>query len=293
MTRPQSDTTAILFALGAITIWAGWMSATRIAATDGVAPIDVAMLRYGVPALMLAPVWVSTFRKLRHAPIWSLIAMLGWGLPFVWLVAASLERASVVHLATIVFCTMPVFAVLGERLFFKTKVEPRQVPGFILIGIGAIAVILSALFGKNGTDPYSVLLMVLAAVGWAAYMISFKHTGLSPIEGPAYVCVVSTILLLAIKAISFSPFLPLTFNQIAFNAIAQGVLSGFVGTILYTAAIARIGGARTASFSVLMPMLGTAIAFFWLGEVPSMVDMSALTLGTLGVAIVNNVIRLW
>lgn len=290
--RPKSETTAMLLALGAITIWASWMSATRIAATDGVAAIDVALLRYGVPALMLAPVWVSTFRKLLVTPVWALIALMGWGLPFVWLVATALEQANVVTLATVVFCTMPLFAILGDWIVFGTKVEPKRLPGFALIGIAALIVISSALMGELGTDPYNVLLMLLAAAGWASYTVAFKHTKFSPLEGPAYVCLVSTVILLAIKAISSEPVLPLTWSQIVFNGVAQGVLSGFVATIFYTMAIDSLGGARTASFSVIMPILGTAIAFLWLGEVPSIVDMIALSLGTIGVAIVNDVIRI-
>lgn len=290
--RQHSDIVAILFALSAITIWAGWMSATRIAATDGIAPIDVAMLRYGVPAVMLAPVWSNTYRKLKHAPKWSLVAMLGWGFPFVWLVTAALERASVVHLATIVFCTMPVFAVLFERVFFATKIESKQVPGYGLIGIAALIVVLGALFGTSSADPRSIIYMLLASAGWAAYVVAFKHTGFSSIEAPAYVCVVSTLVLLAVKSMSGGMLFPLTWAQFTFNALAQGVLSGFVATILYTAAITRIGSTRTASFSVLMPLLGTAIAFVWLNESPAALDLTALMLGTLGVAIVNGVIRL-
>lgn len=290
--RQHSEATAVLFALAAITIWAGWMSATRFATMDGVAPIDVAVLRYGVPALMLAPFWASAFQKLKHAPKWTLIAMLGWGLPFVWLVAAALKQASVVHLATIVFCTLPVFTVIGERMIFGTKVNSQRLPGFVLIGIAALIVILGAIFGAGDTDTYSVFLMLLATAGWASYTVAFKHTGFTSTEGPAYVCAVSTLLLLAIKALSSGPFFPLTWQQIAFNAIAQGVLSGFVATILFTAAIARIGSTRTASFSVLMPVLATCIAYVWLSEVPSMLDVVALSFGTLGVAIVNDVVRL-
>ena len=291
MSREQSEVRAIMYVLIAITIWAGWMSATRVAATGGVAPIDVAALRYGVPALMLAPVLKNTFKKMRHAPLWSLIAMFGWGLPFVWLLATALESANVVHLATIVFCTMPVFAVLGERLIFGTRLDPKRVPGFMLIGLAAVIAILNALFGDGGADPKSLLLMLLASAGWASYTVAFKHTGFSPLEGPAYVCAISTLVLLIIKALSAGPWLPLSWSELVFNGIAQGVLSGFCATILYTMAIERLGSARTASFSVLMPMIGTAIAYFWLREVPSAVDLCALSLGTLGVAIVNDALR--
>ena len=86
-------------------------------------------------------------------------------------------------------------------------------------------------------------------------------------------------------------FLPMTQQQILFNVFAQGFLSGFVAVILYTIAIARLGAARAASFSVLMPVTGALFAWAWLGEQPLSGDWLALVLGTLGVAVVNGLIR--
>lgn len=266
------------------------MSATRLAAQQGIAPLDVALMRYCVPALLLMPVWIPTLRKLKHAPRWSIIAMLGWGAPFVWLVTASLKDSSVVYLATIVPCTMPIFAVIAERVFFNQLPTRAQVIGFALITFAALVVILNAILG-GGISLSSLALMFLAAAGWACYVVAFRHTGLTVAEGAAWVCTASTIIILVIKLALGAELLPLTTDQIIFNAIAQGFLSGFVAVLLYTTAISRLGTARAASFSVLMPTLGSFFAWVWLGETPSIYNLLALVLGTLGVAVVNGIIK--
>jgi len=191
-------------------IWGWWMSATRVAAINGVAPIDVAFLRYAIPALLLIPIWIPTLRKLRAAPKWALVAMLGWGAPFLWLVAASLENANVIYLATIVPCTMPVFAFLAERLLFKFRPGRHHFLGFALIGFAALMIITRALLIGEDIDGFSVLMMLLAAMGWAGYVVAFKHTGLSVAQGATWVCTISTLLIVIVKTLSGGPFLPLT-----------------------------------------------------------------------------------
>ena len=291
MRERSLDPIALLCVLSAVTIWGWWMSATRIAATQGVAPIDVAFLRYAVPAVLLLPIWLATWRKLARAPWWSLLAMLGWGAPFLWLVTASLETANVVYLATIMPCTMPIFALLGEWVFFRFKPEKKHLAGFGFIATAALIVIFNALTGSSGIDVQSLVLMLFAAMGWACYVVAFKHTGLTAAQGAAWVCTASSAMIIVIKLAGGGAFLPMTREQIVFNVFAQGFLSGFVAVILYTIAISRLGAPRAASFSVLMPVTGALFAWGWLNEQPLPADMLALLLGTLGVAVVNGLIR--
>lgn len=288
-THDKTDWVALLCALFAVAIWGWWMSATRVAAQQGIAPIDVALLRYMVPAILLLPWLHGALKKLRHAPGWSGIALLGWGAPFLWLVTASLQSASVVYLATIVPCTMPLMAVTAERLIFRVKVSTRQSVGFALIAAAALLVIIGALTGADGITLHALLLMLLAAMGWASYVVAFKHTGLTAAEGAAWVCTASTVAIVLIKFTSGGSFLTMSTEQLIFNAFAQGFLSGFVAVLLYTTAITRMGAATAASYSVLMPALGSLFAWLWLGETPVMLSAFALILGTGGVAVVNNV----
>jgi len=266
------------------------MSATRLAAQQGIAPLDVALMRYCIPALLLLPVWIPTFKKLKTAPKWSAIAMLGWGAPFLWLVTESLKDSSVVYLAIIVPCTMPIFAVIAERVFFNQQPTRTQLIGFTLIALAALLVTVNAIMG-GGINLPSLILMFLAAAGWACYVVAFRHTGLTPAQAAAWVSVASTVIILVIKLVMGSELLPLTTEQFVFNAVAQGFLSGFVAVLLYTTAIGRLGAAQAASFSVLMPTLASFFAWVWLGETPSIFNLFALFLGTLGVAVINGMIK--
>ena len=260
-----------------------------MAATQGIAPIDVALMRYSVPALLLIPVWISTLRKLKAAPLWSVIAMLGWGAPFLWLVTASLKDTNVIYLATIVPCTMPIFAVIAERVFFAQQPTRVQLFGFALIATAAMLVVFNALLG-GGINLSSLGLMFLAAAGWGSYVVSFRHTGLTAAQGAAWVCVASTVSIVLIKLATGDELLPLTKEQFIFNAIAQGFLSGFVAVLFYTIAIERLGSAKAASFGVLVPSLASFFAWVWLGETPSAYNLLALSFGTAGVAVINGLV---
>lgn len=267
------------------------MSATRVAAQQGIAPLDVALLRYCVPALLLLPVWLPTLRKLGRAPLWSILALLGWGAPFLWFVTISLKESSVVYFAIVVPCTMPIFAVIAERIFFKQQPTREQKIGFALISLTTILVIVNAISG-GGTSLSSLMFMFLAAAGWACYVVAFRHTGLTAAQGAAWVATASTVIIVLVKLVLGIKLLSLTTDQLVFNVIAQGVLSGFVAVLLYTIAIGRLGSARAASFSVLMPILGSFFAWAWLDETPSTYNLIALVLGTIGVAVINGVIKI-
>jgi drug/metabolite transporter (DMT)-like permease len=179
------------------------------------------------------------------------------------------------------------FAVLAERLFFNHQPTKAQKLGFTFIAMAALLVLFNAMKGGSGVSSHSIGFMLLAAAGWSAYVVAFRHTGLTAAEGAAWVCTASTIIIVMAKLITGGVLLPLTIEQLVFHAFAQGFLSGFVAVILYTTAIERIGPARAASFSVLMPVLGVMFAWIWLGETPSGSNMIALLLGTAGVAVVN------
>lgn len=294
MTSPtpfKTDDTRIGYALAAlaVVIWAGWLPATRVAVADGITPLDLALLRYGVPALMLAPVWwrLGLFPKGLSPLIF--LAMMGWGAPFVFLIATALTRASVAHASTLVPCTMPLIAATASWVVYGEKIGPQRLIGMALIAVAALCVLGSVLIGAGNADLTTIGILLLASSGWAAYTVAFRRSGLTPMQAAALIFVWSTILLVPLIAFTGSglPDVPLT--TIAFHATAQGVFSGFVATIAYGLAINRLGVPRAASFSVLVPVLATVLAVVWIGERPSALDTVALTIGTLGVTIVNGV----
>ncbi len=271
----------------AVVIWAGWMVATRFAVTEAIAPLDLALLRYGVPALCLAPWWIQCGIFPRQTPLWALLMMMGWGAPFVILIAVAMETAPVAHVAAIVPCMMPLFAaamsfgLFGERFGLSEKI------GFVLIAAGASLVILPLMLGGETKALGNIGLLLLAASGWASFSVAFRRSGLTPPQAAGLVCLYSTLVVAALLLWFGSSLESMSWQVIAFHSTAQGLLSGAIATIAFGYAIQTLGPPRAASFSALVPGLGAIIGYLWLGEVPSNLDWIALGSASLGVAFVN------
>lgn len=277
-------------ALVAVVIWAAWLPATRIALDDGLGPADISLLRYAVPALLLAPVCWRTGLRPDGVPVPLLIAMMCWGAPFVLLLSAGLERASVVHTAALVPCTMPVIAAVASWVLYGERIARARLLGMALIGFAALCVLGSVLSGSDTTDLTAIGLLLLASCGWAAYTVAYRRSGLTAMQAAAVVFAWSTLLLVPLVLLKGSALGQLSLASLVFHVTAQGVLTGCVATIAYGLAINRLGVPRAASFSVLVPVLATLLAVVWIGETPSLIDSIALGVGTLGVAIVNGAV---
>jgi len=273
--------------LTAVVIWAGWMVATRFAVNESIAPLDLAMLRYGVPAICLAPWWWQCGILPRQTPLWALAMMMGWGAPFVIFMAMAMETASVAHVAAIVPCMMPLlaaamsFTIFGERFGLSEKI------GFGLIALGAAFIIVPLVLGGDGVALGHIGLLMLCALGWASFSVAFRRSGLTPPQAAGLVCLYSTLVVGALLFWAGSSLTELDWQVIAFHGTAQGLLSGAVATIAFGIAIQTLGPPRAASFSALVPGLAAIIAYLWLGEVPTMLDTVALGFASLGVAFAN------
>lgn len=273
--------------LTAVVIWAGWMVATRFAVNEAIAPLDLALLRYGVPAVCLAPWWLQCGVFPRQTPVWALIMMMGWGAPFVIFMAMGMQTATVAHVAAIVPCVMPLIAaglsltLFGERFGLSEKI------GFALIAVGAAFVIVPLLLGGDREALGNIGLLLLCATGWASFSVAFRRSGLTPPQAAGLVCLYSTVVVGALLLWLGSSLSRMSWQVIAFHGVVQGLLAGAVATIAFGFAIQRLGPPRASSFSALVPGLAAVIGYLWLGEVPSGLDMIALASASLGVAFAN------
>ncbi len=290
--RYQGAGGGVWLVLLAVVIWAAWLPVTRIALRDGLEPVDIAFLRYAVPAVMLAPVWLRTGLVPKGVPVPLLLAMFCWGAPFAVLTATGLQLASVAHTAALIPCTMPVIAALAAWAIYGERIAGERRLGIALIAVAAACVLVTVLAGGSATDLPTVGILLLASAGWAAYTVAYRRSGLTPVAAAAVIFAWSAFLLLPALMLGGSALGGLSLSVLAFHGVTQGLLSGFIATIAYGIAIDRLGVARAASFSVLVPVLATVMALFWLGETPSVLDAVALGIGTLGVAVINGVVSL-
>ncbi len=273
--------------LTAVIIWAGWMVATRFAVNEAVAPLDLALLRYGVPAVCLAPWWLQCGLLPKQTPLWALIMMMGWGAPFVIFMAMAMETAPVAHVAALVPSMMPLiaagmsFALFGERFGVSEKT------GFALIATGALLVIAPMIIRGESDALGNIGLLLICASGWACFSVAFRRSGLTPPQAAGLICLYSTVAVLALLSRTGSSLSDMDWSVIAFHSIAQGLLSGAVATIAFGFSIQKLGAAKASSFSALVPGLAAVIGYLWLREEPSLTDIMALGTASLGVAFAN------
>lgn len=271
-------------ALGAILIWAGWIVATRYAAQTLDISI-VALLRYGIPALALTPLWLRTGLMPRGVSMRALLALIvGAGTPFFLAAAFGMRFAPAAEVGPLLPGTMPLFVALLAGLFYREHMSALRKAGFLLIAAGIVVIVAPQMLAAP-TDAIGHVLILVSALLWAIYTIALRQTGLSAFEATALISVWS--------AISMLPFgtMPLIdaiqqgrVAEITLQALVQGILSGIVATILFAIAILRLGPSRAAAFAALLPALVAILAVPVLGEVPDALALIGIIAASFGVA---------
>lgn len=284
---PNPLVAGVAAALTAALIASTWQLATRHGVTTTLGPLELAVLRYGVPAIVLLPL-LARMRHRLHAIAPGVLAAVvaGGGLPFGLVVLAGAQLAPAAHMAVFMAGTMPVFTGLAMHFFLGERLSPMRLAGLALVGVG-VAVLGAATWSEGDAGTWrGDLLFILAAMMWAAYTLAFRRSGLAPWEGAAVVNGASAVLLLPVVFVAGVPRLfSAPAADVAMQVAGQGVLAGLLGLVVYSIAIARLGPARASLSSALVPLL-TALGAAWLlGEPVSPALAAAIVLVVPGIAL--------
>ncbi|MDW5441665.1 DMT family transporter [Polaromonas sp. SM01] len=258
----------LLAALAAALIGSGWQIASRHGVTTSLGPLELAVLRYGVPALVLLPLLFKTGLLPHGLPRRRLaVLVLGGGLPFGLLALAGAQWAPASHMGVFMAGSVPLFTALGAWRLHGEPISGPRLAGLLLLVAGM------AVFGAGSVDGLALtwrgdLLFVLAAGVWALYTLAFRRSGLTPWQGAAVINTWSCLLLLPLLLVWGAPrLLSAPWTEVAWQALGQGVAAGLLGLVTYMIAIARLGAASASLSSALVP-LTTALGAAWLLDEP-------------------------
>lgn len=281
----QSAATGIVCVLVAVFIGAGWHVATRLGVTTSLHPVDLALLRYGLPALLLLPVILKIGLLPTGVPKgWLAIVVIGAGLPFGLLAMAGSKFAPVAHMGVIIPGGMALgVAVLARALLGQTFSRMR-IAGLCLL---TIAITLLGLDGLGSVTARSLLgdgMFLAGAVLWAGYTIAFRKCGLNPIQ--------ATSIISAWSLIFVGPLWLLTPNaklmtapvwDVTIQVAWQSILAGVIAVWAYGTAVKTIGPVNSAAIGALLPAVSSAGGLLVLGEAISLLTAVAIALAVLGV----------
>ncbi|MGJ7528334.1 DMT family transporter [Variovorax sp. GB1P17] len=285
--------TGFIAALTAAFVGSAWQLVSRHGVTTTLGPMELALMRYGIPALLLSPLWFGKGMVPPKAPrIVLVLLVIGGGLPFGLLVLAGARWAPASHMGIFMAGSLPLFTALGAWLHKGQKIGGIRLLGLACIAIGML-LFAAGSFRSGSLDWRGDLLFLAAAMLWAVHSLAFAHCGLTPWQGAAFVNGWSSLLLLPVLFFAGAPkLLSAPWPDVALQAVGQGLVAGLLGLVVYMVAVARLGASRASLSAALVPVLTTLGAACWMNEPVTGAVLLALALVVPGVVLASGAVRI-
>lgn len=269
----------------AVTIWAGFALSIRAIGASTLAPADVALIRFGLPVLILAPWLASRLPALRRVrPLDAALVALGAGLPFFFTASWGGGLTSAAHVGALIAGTTPLSVALLAFLIDRTAVSRARGRALALI-LGGVALLVAGQGALDGAALGGAGLLLGASLMWGAYTLGLRRAGLDPIGCTLLLCLPSLAALGAMIATGTveTRIMTVPFTEILPFLVVQGLGVGVLASLAYAAAIARLGPATCAAVGSLAPALAALGAVPLLSESLTPMIFAGIAIVTLGV----------
>ncbi|WP_411035177.1 DMT family transporter [Shinella sp. BYT-45] len=273
-----------------VLIWAAWVLATRHTAATPLGTIDIGLIRYGVPAILLAPIWLKTGLLPKGVPSRLVAVMVaGAGALFFQVTAAALHTTPAAPGGILLGGSMPLATALIGIALFGERPDRMRLAGLAAI-VAGVVILLAASLQKSGMTMTGFLLLPLGAVLWAGFTHAFRRSGLSALEGAALIAAWSFLIHLLLAAIFGTHLAEASLPDLALQITSQGILSGLIATFAYGTAIRTLGGSQAAAFTAITPVLATLGGAVFLGERFGAAEITAALVVGAGVALSTGIL---
>lgn len=273
--------TAGIFAL---VLWTAWAVGTRYAVSGSLGVVELMLVRFGLAAVLLSPIWFRTGLVPRVAG-WKMVALVAFGAGIGHLVVVSLgmEFAPAWNATAAVAAAEPLFVGLFAVLIGgSSKMHPLAkaalLAGLVLVMVQAVALGRGlALLGQG--------LFLLSAALWAVYTLAYARSGLSPFQAAALVSFWSLAGAAVLGLFTGLDFSHLTLGEVSIHAAIHGLGGSILGLVAYGICVHHLGFHRAILFPALMPLTVAAVGGPVLGEWPDLVQTIGIGLVTGGALI--------
>ncbi len=252
-----------LAASAVVCIWSGWLTISRYGVQTSLEPADITLLRYWTALLVVMPLALR-FDWRRFTCLQYLVIALGIGFPYTLLSFWGMETVRAAHTGVVVNGSLPVLGALTSWFLFRQ--------GISLNRIAAIALLFAAnlvMTGGNGwrmEQAGGIALLLIAACIYTMHMTSIRLWSLSWQEVIVIVPMVNVLLFTPLWPFLPSALLRSSWQDIAVQALYQGVIVNVVALMCSTYAIRHLGTVTVALFMALVPVTTALLAWLALGE---------------------------
>ncbi|MDL2402329.1 DMT family transporter [Rhizobium mayense] len=277
-------------AIVTVLIWANWILATRHTAETQMGTIDLGLIRYGIPALVLSPVWLRTGLVPKGVPPKLLALMIcGSGALFFQLTTFAIHSTPAASAGILLGGSMPLATALIGVLLFRERPDITRWLGLGGIVAGVLILLVRSLSGTE-ISGVSFTLLPLGALLWAGYTHAFRRSGLNAIQSSAIIAIWSFLIHVGLALIFGSSLASVPLPEIGLQVVSQGLLSGLAATLAYGLAVQALGGTQAAAFTAITPVLATFGGGLLLGEPIGVAEIAAAVVTGTGVALSTGVL---
>jgi drug/metabolite transporter (DMT)-like permease len=268
-----------------VLIWASWFLATRHSVATPLGSLDIGLIRYGIPALALAPVWLKTGLLPKGVPLHLLALMVaGAGAAFFLLTTLAIHSTPAASSGILLGGSMPLATALIGIVIFGERPDLTRKLGLAAIVGGVLILLLRSL--SDASLPWtSFVLLPAGAVLWASYTHAFRRSGLTALQASALIAIWSFLIIGVLALIFGTSLSKASTADIGLQVLSQGVLSGLVAMLAYGTAVKTLGGTQAAAFTALTPVLATIGGSVFLGEPVGVAEVTAAVMTGIGVAL--------
>jgi drug/metabolite transporter (DMT)-like permease len=264
--------------------------ATRHTAGTPLETIDIGLIRYGVPAILLSPIWLRTGLLPKTVPVRLVVVMVaGAGALFFQVTAAALHTTPAAPGGILLGGSMPLATALIGIALFSERPDRMRLAGLAAI-VAGVVILLVASMQKSGMSMTGFLLLPLGAALWAGFTHAFRRSGLTPLEGAALIAIWSFLIHLVLAAIFGTHLFQASLPDLALQITSQGILSGLIATFAYGTAVRTLGGSQAAACTAITPVLATLGGAVFLGERFGAAEIVAALVVGAGVALSTGIL---
>ncbi len=283
------QTSGYLAIYGVVIIWAGFALTLRAIGTSPLAPADVALMRFSIPAIGLLPFLPSRLARMKKLGFRDALMVLFGGVPFFFIATEGARTTCAAHVGALIAGTAPLAVGIVSYFLERKCIPRRQWFPLALIVTGAIGII--AAHGTRVTaDTWrGVGFLLMASILWGTYTIGLRRSGLDAVGNALLLAIGSFIALLAMILTGVAPshLGSFTFHQALPFILIQGLGVGLLATLGYALAITRLGTAKSATIGSLAPALASLLAIPVLGEPLGLGTAASILVITTGVILAN------
>jgi drug/metabolite transporter (DMT)-like permease len=286
MNQKNSLLIGVAAGCAAALIGAAWQIATRYGVTTSLKAHDIALLRYGIPALVLSPLLLKHGFLPKDAPLrWVIVMICGGGFGYGALAITGARFSPTAHMGVLLSGMVPLFTVALLALFAKERVGLARAFGYALILLGAVGFGFASARMSLADAWIGDLFFLGAAFVWSVYTFAFRKVTLSAWYATAVVCFWSS-LVVSLWALfeGDSMLLRAPRTDILLQVAMQGLVAGLIGSYVFVISVRHLGGSNAAIFAAFVPLLSALGGYLFLSEAVSL--PTALAIGVVVIGIV-------